>query len=82
MARLTFLVSPTIAKWYERLANIEGITKSDLFCRMMHAYKAEQEKQEFFALQRKMVCRAHKSGVLTEEDVERIVFGGPRRCAG
>jgi hypothetical protein len=81
MARLRFSVSPAMAKRYELLAEQEGITKSNLFCRMMHAYKAEREEQDFFSLQRKMTRRARKSGVLTEEDVERIVFGSARRCA-
>jgi hypothetical protein len=41
---------------------------------MVDIYKAERQEQEFFALQRKMSRRARKAGVLTEEDVERIVF--------
>lgn len=59
---------------YARLAEREGTTKSDLFRRMVETYKAERLEQEFFALQRKMARRARKMGVLTEEDVERIVF--------
>jgi hypothetical protein len=41
---------------------------------MVNIYKAEREEQEFFALQRTMTRRTRKAGVLTEEDVERIVF--------
>ena len=78
MARKTsilgFSVSPTLAKEYERLAEREGTTKSDLFRRMVITYKAEREEEEFAALQRKMACRTRKTGVLTEEEVERIVF--------
>jgi len=73
-AVLGFSVSPALAKEYEQLAEREGTTKSDLFRRMVEAYKAERAEQEFFALQRKMGRRARKAGVLTEEDVERIVF--------
>lgn len=73
-AVLVFSVSPTLAKEYEQLAEREGTTKSDLFRRMVDTYKAEREEQEFFALQRKMVRRTRKHGVLTEEEVERIVF--------
>ncbi|BCA56919.1 hypothetical protein W02_40590 [Nitrospira sp. KM1] len=71
---LGFSVSPALAKEYERLAEREGATKSDLFRRMVETYKAERAEQEFFALQRKMARRARKAGVLTEEEVERIVF--------
>ncbi|MDF0645997.1 MAG: hypothetical protein P0111_18365 [Nitrospira sp.] len=73
-AVLGFSVSPALAKEYEQIAKREGTTKSDLFRRMVDIYKAERQEQEFFALQRKMSRRARKAGVLTEEDVERIVF--------
>ena len=73
---LCFSVSPALAKEYKRLAELEGTTKSDLFRRMVTTYKAEREEAEFVALQRKMACRACKTGVFTEEEVERIVFEG------
>jgi hypothetical protein len=78
MARKTavigFSVSPALAKEYERHAKLARTTKSELFCRMVERYKAEREEEEFFKLQRRMARRARKAGVLTEEDVERIVF--------
>jgi hypothetical protein len=73
-AVLGFSVSPALAKEYERLAEREGTTKSDLFRRMVNTYKAEREEQEFFALQRKMSGRVRRTAALTEEEVERIVF--------
>lgn len=73
-AVLGFSVSPELAREYEQLAEREGTTKSDLFRRMVETYKTERAEQEFFTLQRKMGRRARKAGVLTEEDVERIVF--------
>jgi hypothetical protein len=78
MARKTavvgFSVNPALAREYERLAEREGTTKSDLFRRMVTTYKAEHEDKEFATLQRKMARRVRKTGVLTEEEVERIVF--------
>ena len=73
-AVLGFSVSPALAKEYEQIAEREGTTKSDLFRRMVNTYKAEREEQEFFALQRKMARRTRQTVVLTEEDVERIIF--------
>ncbi len=73
-AVLGFSVSPSLAREYERLAAREGTTKSELFRRMVNTYKAEREEEEFFALQRNMARRVRKSGVLSEEEVERIVF--------
>ena len=78
MARKTsvlgFSVSPALAKEYERLAEREGTTKSDLFRRMVPTYKAKRKEEEFVAFKRKMARRVRKTGVLTEEEVERIVF--------
>ena len=73
-AVLGFSVAPALAKEYERLAEREGTTKSELFRRMVNTYKAEREEQEFLVLQRKMSRRACKTRVLTEKEVERIVF--------
>ena len=71
---LGFSVSPALAREYEQLAKRERATKSDLFRRMVHTYKAEREEQKFLALQRKMASRVRKTGALTEKEVERIVF--------
>jgi hypothetical protein len=73
-AVLGFSVSPELAKDYERIAEREGTTKSELFRRMVNSYKSEREEEEFFKLQRKMTRRARSTGVLTERDVEKIVF--------
>ena len=71
---LRFSVSPALVREYERLAEREGTTKSDLFRRVVTTYKAEREKEAFVALQRKMARRVRKTGVLTEREIERIVF--------
>ena len=73
-AVLGFSVSPALAREYEELAEREGTSKSDLFRRMVNTYKADREEQEFLRLQRKMTGRVRKTVVLTEEEVERIVF--------
>ena len=69
-----FSVSLALAREFERLAECEGMTKSDLFRRMVTTYMAERENEAFVALQRKMACRARKTGVLTEREIEGIVF--------
>ncbi|MBI5410375.1 MAG: CopG family transcriptional regulator [Nitrospirae bacterium] len=73
-AVLGFSVNPGLAKEYGQLAEREGTTKSELFRRMVECYKAEREEEEFFKLQRKMTRRIRKAGVLTEKEVERLVF--------
>ena len=42
--------------------------------RMVTTYKAELEEEEFVALQRRMARHLRKTGVFTEEEVERIVL--------
>ena len=71
---LGFSVSPEIADEYERLAERERRSKSDLFREMIAAYKAKRAEEEFLRLQARMSRRARAKGVLTEKDVERLVF--------
>jgi hypothetical protein len=73
-AVLGFSVPPNVAADYERLAKKERTTKSELFRRMVEAYRAKLEEEEFFQLQRRMTRRARRRGVFTEKDVEKIVF--------
>lgn len=78
MARKTrvlgFSVPPEVAEEYERLAERTGRSKSELFREMIRTYKARRDEEEFFRLQRKMAPRARAKGVLSEKDVERLVF--------
>jgi metal-responsive CopG/Arc/MetJ family transcriptional regulator len=78
MARRTrvlgFSVPPELAEEYERLAKRERRSKSDLFREMIAAYKTKRAEEEFFRLQTRMSRRARTKGVLTEKDVERLVF--------
>jgi hypothetical protein len=41
---------------------------------MIACYKADRGEEEFFKLQRKMSRRSGKDGMLSEKEVERIVF--------
>jgi hypothetical protein len=50
--------------------------KSQLFRDMFLLYKEQTLEREFFELQRYGTKLARGKGVLTEEDVERIVFEG------
>lgn len=71
---LGFSVAPEIADEYERLAERQRKTKSELFRQMVENYKAKLEEEEFFRLQKNMAGRARKKGVFTEKEVERLVF--------
>ena len=71
---LGFSVSPELAEKYEMLAEQEGITKSGLFRRLVECYKTEREEEAYFKLQRRMSHRLQRPKVLSEKEVERIVF--------
>jgi hypothetical protein len=71
---LGFSVPPEIARECARLARHERTSKSELFRRMVEAYRIQLEREELLALQSRMARRAQARRVFTERDVERIVF--------
>jgi hypothetical protein len=73
---MTISIPPEIAKDYERLAQKEAKNKSQLFRDMFLLYKERTLEQEFFELQRYGAKLAKGKGILTEKDVEKIVFEG------
>jgi len=73
---MTVSLPPEIAEDYERLAQQQAKNKSQLFRDMFLLYKEQTLEKEFFELQRYGTRLARERGVLTEEDVERIVFEG------
>ena len=73
---MTVSLPPEIAEDYERLARQQAKNKSQLFRDMFLLYKEQTLEKEFFELQRYGTRLAREKGVLTEEDVERIVLEG------
>jgi metal-responsive CopG/Arc/MetJ family transcriptional regulator len=75
-AAITISLPPEIAEDYERVAQKEAKNRSQLFRDMFLLYKKEVAEQEFFELQRYGSKLAKGKSILTEKDVERIVFEG------
>jgi len=71
---LGFSVAPEIAEEYDRLAQRQKKSKSELFRQMVESYKAKLDEEEFFRLQTRMARRAQKKRIFTEKEVEKIVF--------
>jgi len=71
---MTISVPPDIAKEYDKLARQQVKNKSQLFRDMFTLYQTRALEEKFFELQREGVKLARQKGILTEEDVERIVF--------
>ena len=71
---LGFSVAPEIAEEYDRLAQRQKKSKSELFRQMVENYKARLDEEEFYQLQAKMARSARKKRIFTEKEVEKIVF--------
>jgi metal-responsive CopG/Arc/MetJ family transcriptional regulator len=71
---LGFSVAPEIAEEYDRLAQRQKKSKSELFRQMVESYKARLDEEEFYRLQAKMARSARKKRIFTEKEVEKIVF--------
>ncbi len=74
MKALGFSVDPALAEEYEHIAAYQGTSKSELFRQMVAVYREKLEEEEFFRLQRKMANRVRKKGILTEKEIEHLVF--------
>ena len=75
-AAIIISLPPEMAEDYERIAQKEAKKKSQLFRDMFVVYKKEAAEREFFELQCYGSKLARGNGILTEKDVERIVFEG------
>ena len=73
---VTISLPPEIARDYEKIADQEAKNKSQLFRDMFSLYREKVLEREFFDLQRYGAKRAREKGILTEKEVERIVFEG------
>jgi metal-responsive CopG/Arc/MetJ family transcriptional regulator len=73
---ITVSLPSNLAENFERLAKAEAKNKSQLFRDMLTAYERRQREVQFHELQRYGVKQARKKGVLTEADVEKLVFQG------
>ena len=73
---VTISLPPEIAEDYEKIAGQEAKNKSQLFRDMFLLYREKALEREFFDLQRYGAKRGREKGILTEKDVEKIVFEG------
>jgi metal-responsive CopG/Arc/MetJ family transcriptional regulator len=71
---LTVSLPPELAREFDTLAKGEAKNKSQLFRDMFRKYQQRRVEQEFLELQRYGARQARKKGILTEADVEALVF--------
>lgn len=71
---LSISVPERLARELERMAEEEGVSRSELVRLMARAYKRERSEEEFLRLQRELGRKARALGVGTEEEVDRLVF--------
>ena len=73
---VTVSLPSNLAEDFNKLAKAESKNKSQLFREMLVAYERLRREQRFYELQRYGVRQAKKKRVLTESDVEKLVFQG------
>jgi metal-responsive CopG/Arc/MetJ family transcriptional regulator len=73
---ITVSLPSNLAESFERLAKVEAKNKSQLFREMLTVYEQRKREEQFYELQRHGVKKAKRRGVLTEADVDKLVFQG------
>lgn len=73
---LTVSLPADLARKFGKLAEGEAKNKSQLFRDMFRAYQQRRREEAFFELQRYGARQARKKKILTEADVEALVFQG------
>ncbi len=71
---ITISIPPRLAREYDRLAQASAKNRSQLFREMFELYRQSQDEEALRALQRYGRRKARERGILTERDVERLVF--------
>ena len=71
---ITISLPPRLANDYDRLARAAAKNRSQLFREMLELYRQSQEEETLRSLQRYGRRKARERGILTERDVERLVF--------
>jgi len=74
--RLQLHYRPTAPRILSGLPKAEAKNKSQLFREMFIVYERRRREEQFHELQRYGAKKARKKGVLTEADVEKLVFQG------
>lgn len=73
---VTVSLPSNLAESFEKLAKAEAKNKSQLFRDMLTSYERRRREERFLELQRYGVKKARKQGLLTEADVDKLVFQG------
>jgi metal-responsive CopG/Arc/MetJ family transcriptional regulator len=73
---ITVSLPSNLAENFEKLAKAESKNKSQLFREMLTVYERRRREERIHELQRYGVKKARKKGILTEADVDKLVFQG------
>ena len=73
---ITVSLPSNLAESFKKLAKAESKNKSQLFREMLTVYERRRREERFHELQRYGVKKARNHGILTEADVDKLVFQG------
>jgi metal-responsive CopG/Arc/MetJ family transcriptional regulator len=71
---ITVSLPPRLAREYDQMARATAKNRSQLFREMFEAYRVARDEEALRRLQRYGARKARERGILTERDVERLVF--------
>jgi hypothetical protein len=71
---ISISVPEKLAEELDRMAEEEGISRSEPVQLMVRTYRRERAEEAPFRLQRQFGPRLQAAGIKTEEDVDRLVF--------
>jgi metal-responsive CopG/Arc/MetJ family transcriptional regulator len=75
---LAVSLPPDVAREFDRIAELEGRNRSELFREMLRVYRVYLETRTFESLQRYGAARAARAGIQTEADVRRAIRNARR----
>lgn len=73
---VTVSLPSNLAERFKKLAKAESKNKSQLFREMLTTYERPCREEQFHELQQYGAKKARQKGILTEADVEKLVFQG------
>jgi metal-responsive CopG/Arc/MetJ family transcriptional regulator len=73
---VTVSLPSNLAETFRKLARAEFKNRSQLFRKMLIAYEHRRREERFYELQRYGVKKAKNKSILTEAEVEKLVFQG------
>jgi metal-responsive CopG/Arc/MetJ family transcriptional regulator len=71
---LRLSIPSDLTEEFKGLARELGKSKSELFREMIAVYKARQDEEELYRVQRRISQQLNRAKLFTEKEIDRIIF--------